>query len=202
MTIYGMVSKLHDTKDVNVDEYFTSGDLPDYLRKSDFICNVLPQTNQTDDLLSGTMLKNCMDRKSIFINVGRGNVIDESSIIEAIESKWIGGVVLDVFRTEPLPETSKLWNLPGVVITPHVSGLTIANEVKNSFSLPMNIRIALQFFSNEYFNIRITHIYFCNFFLNYILNYFKGRNFCQIRESLLSSVNIVICEYSEKNTLL
>lgn len=47
---------------------------------------------------------------------------------------WLSGAVLDVFSTEPLPEESPLWNLPGVVITPHVAGVSLTDMVKYAFT--------------------------------------------------------------------
>lgn len=105
-----------------VDVFRTTERLNDLLENCDYICNVLPSTPETRDLLSGDVLKACSCKKSIFINVGRGDVIDEQSIVNAIKNGWLSGAVLDVFREEPLPSSSPFWNLPGVIVTPHVSG--------------------------------------------------------------------------------
>jgi phosphoglycerate dehydrogenase-like enzyme len=56
------------------------------------------------------------------INIGRGPVIDEEALIQALQAKIIAGAGLDVFATEPLPPESKLWDMPNVIISPHVSG--------------------------------------------------------------------------------
>ena len=58
------------------------------------------------------------------VNVGRGQVIDESALVDALTSGHIGGAALDVFVVEPLPAESPLWDLPNVIITPHSSGNT------------------------------------------------------------------------------
>lgn len=50
----------------------------------------------------------------VFINIGRGNIITEVELVEALEQQWINGAILDVFETEPLPKTSPLWSLPNV----------------------------------------------------------------------------------------
>ncbi|KAJ8869828.1 hypothetical protein PR048_028837, partial [Dryococelus australis] len=57
-------------------------------------------------------LQFCSKKKSVFMNVGRGNVISEGDIIAAIENKWISGAILDVFEVEPLPADSRLWKRP------------------------------------------------------------------------------------------
>jgi phosphoglycerate dehydrogenase-like enzyme len=56
------------------------------------------------------------------LNVGRGSAIEQDAFIELLESGHIGGAGLDVTTPEPLPADSKLWNMPNVIITPHVSG--------------------------------------------------------------------------------
>lgn len=58
------------------------------------------------------------------VNLGRGALIDEPALIEALGGNEIGGAALDVFTTEPLPEDSPLWELPNVIVSPHMSGDT------------------------------------------------------------------------------
>jgi phosphoglycerate dehydrogenase-like enzyme len=105
-----------------VDEYFLMDSLPDLLHQCDYICNVLPSTEATRNLLSGDTLKNCK-AKARFINVGRGDIIDDDSLINALRQGWLDHAVLDVCNTEPLPTDSPLWESPKVTVTPHVSGL-------------------------------------------------------------------------------
>ena len=84
------------------------------LRASDFLVNTLPSTPATRGLLSGDALKACAGdarapgRPTIFINVGRGDIMDEASILHALESGWIDHAVLDVFPVEPLPKCETL----------------------------------------------------------------------------------------------
>ncbi|MBA3874569.1 MAG: D-2-hydroxyacid dehydrogenase [Anaerolineae bacterium] len=63
-----------------------------------------------------------MKKTAVLINVARGAVVDEAALITALSSKKIAGAALDVFKEEPLPTTSPLWNLDNVIITPHISG--------------------------------------------------------------------------------
>ncbi|XP_021371067.1 probable 2-ketogluconate reductase, partial [Mizuhopecten yessoensis] len=74
-------------------------------------------------------------QKSTFINVGRGSVVDEDSLVNAIENQWIAGAVLDVFEPEPLSRDCKLWSLPNVVITPHISGPCVTEPVAKTFTM-------------------------------------------------------------------
>ena len=66
-----------------------------------------------------------MKKKSCLINIGRGNAIDESALVEHSKSNKDFFVYLDVFKSEPLKPSSKLWELPNVSITPHVAGVTV-----------------------------------------------------------------------------
>jgi phosphoglycerate dehydrogenase-like enzyme len=63
-----------------------------------------------------------LNQDAVVVNVARGQVIDEQAMIVALQSGRLGGAVLDVFEKEPLPESSPLWSLPNVVISPHSSG--------------------------------------------------------------------------------
>jgi len=63
----------------------------------------------------------CLPRGSFFYNVGRGNVVTEEVLVQALKSDSIAGAYLDVFSTEPLPESSPLWEMDQVLIQPHLS---------------------------------------------------------------------------------
>ncbi|XP_028405327.1 uncharacterized protein LOC114527826 isoform X2 [Dendronephthya gigantea] len=121
------------TKSSFVDESFSIEELPKFLQQCDYICNVLPSTPSTRGLLSGNILENCKEKKTVLINIGRGDVISCDSILNALNNQWIGGAILDVFKEEPLPNDSELWTHPQVTITPHIAGLTRKNQVIDSF---------------------------------------------------------------------
>ena len=63
-----------------------------------------------------------------FVNVGRGEVVDETALVAALQSGRLGGAGLDVFAVEPLPAESPLWTLPNVIVTPHSSGTTTRSD--------------------------------------------------------------------------
>lgn len=119
-------SKLHEGADVVTDN------LTHILRESDCIVNVLPSTAATRGILSGDALSVC-DRKPVFINIGRGDVIDEDSVLQALDRGWISFAVLDVFETEPLPTASPLWSRDDVIVTPHVAAHSLPDDVLDVF---------------------------------------------------------------------
>ena len=131
MTVWGLGRKELDKPPPCVDHYRSTGGLTELLQSCDYVCNVLPSTPSSRHLLSGTVLENCKERKAVFINVGRGDVIDEGSLVQALEKGWLSGAIVDVFEKEPLPKDSPLWDMPGVVITPHNSGIAPADVVRN-----------------------------------------------------------------------
>lgn len=64
-----------------------------------------------------------MKPECVFVNVGRGGVVDETALIEALREERIAGAALDVFRDEPLPPESPLWDLSNVLLSPHTAAL-------------------------------------------------------------------------------
>jgi phosphoglycerate dehydrogenase-like enzyme len=96
--------------------------LRDVAAEADWLVLMLPLTAATDGLITREILSAC--RGAILINAGRGAVVDESAIPEALDNGWLRGAALDVFRVEPLPPSSPLWDDPRVMISPHNSGPT------------------------------------------------------------------------------
>ncbi len=93
------------------------------LEQSDHVVISLPGTVHTRHLFSAQRLARIKPGAFIY-NVGRGIVIDEIALIQALRTGRIAGAGLDVFETEPLPADSPLWRMPNVIITPHCSGLS------------------------------------------------------------------------------
>lgn len=97
--------------------------LHSFLGECDFVVIALPLTEETFHLLDADAFE-AMKPSAFLINVGRGELIDQPALVAALQDKRIAGAVLDVFEEEPLPEDSPLWNLPNVIITPHIAGLS------------------------------------------------------------------------------
>lgn len=111
-----------------IDVMFGPDDLVEFVRDLDYLVAVLPQTADTDNLINSNLLK-AMKPELLLINVGRGNVINEQDLIVSLKKKEIAGAVLDVFQEEPLPESSQLWDAPGVIITSHKAALTYPEDI-------------------------------------------------------------------------
>jgi len=97
--------------------------------KADFITIHVPNLPQTKGLVSKELL-GMMKQAAFLVNTSRGEVIDESALIHALESTQIKGAALDVFREEPLPENHPLMFLDNVILSPHCAGSTWESNVR------------------------------------------------------------------------
>ncbi len=116
-----------------IDRIFTQSDFKEFLSNPDYIVITLPSTPDTLHLMDYDTIK-AMKSSAVLINVGRGSVVSESALVRALEEKLIRGAVLDVFEEEPLPQESRLWALPNVVITPHNSGFSFPEDIVKIFA--------------------------------------------------------------------
>jgi len=101
--------------------------LADAAAKADFLINVLPADPKNLGLFTREVFAT-MKPTAFFINIGRGETVDEAALIDCLREKRIAGAALDVFATRPLPPSSPLWDMPNVVITPHVGGYVAEYE--------------------------------------------------------------------------
>jgi phosphoglycerate dehydrogenase-like enzyme len=93
------------------------------VRVCDFVVLTVPLTETTRGMVSAEVLA-AMKPSAYLVNVGRGSVVDEEALVQALQEGRLAGAALDVFATEPLPAESPLWALPNVIISPHVAGNT------------------------------------------------------------------------------
>jgi glyoxylate/hydroxypyruvate reductase len=105
------------------DEVHGADRLPELAARADAMVVSLPLTGETAGLLDRATLER-LPPACIFVNVGRGGVVDEAALIDALRERRIAGAVLDVFATEPLPPDSPLWTLPNVLVSPHGAALS------------------------------------------------------------------------------
>ncbi|MDX6564511.1 MAG: hypothetical protein QOE10_173 [Gaiellales bacterium] len=98
-----------------------NGRLAEITALADWLVISLPLTERTRHLVDARVLA-AMQPGAWLVNVGRGAVVDESALVEALENRAFGGAILDVFSEEPLPRDHPLWSTPNTVVTPHISG--------------------------------------------------------------------------------
>jgi phosphoglycerate dehydrogenase-like enzyme len=106
-----------------VDEVHGPERLAELAPRADAMVISLPMTDQTAGLVDRATIER-LPASCIFVNVGRGGVVDEPALVDALRERRIAGAALDVFATEPLPAGSPLWTLPNVLVTPHSAALS------------------------------------------------------------------------------
>jgi phosphoglycerate dehydrogenase-like enzyme len=104
-----------------VDQAVTRDRLHQVLPQADAVALCLPVEPDTIRLFGDAAFA-CMKRDALFVNVGRGELVDEDALIRALTDKRIGGAALDVATVEPLPKDSPLWTFDNVLISPHSAG--------------------------------------------------------------------------------
>ncbi len=107
------------------DKCFSSKDMDKVFKNCDVVVCTMPSTKEAIGIINKDKFS-LMKDKSIFINVGRGNIVNEKDLVKYI--KKFRGVYLDVFENEPLSEDSKLWEFDNVIITPHNSWISDKNK--------------------------------------------------------------------------
>eukprot|EP00529_Nitzschia_sp_RCC80_P022694 CAMPEP_0113470740 /NCGR_PEP_ID=MMETSP0014_2-20120614/16606_1 /TAXON_ID=2857 /ORGANISM="Nitzschia sp." /LENGTH=479 /DNA_ID=CAMNT_0000363329 /DNA_START=270 /DNA_END=1709 /DNA_ORIENTATION=- /assembly_acc=CAM_ASM_000159 len=156
-----------DQKQGFFDQY--TSDLVEAIAKSDYVVSALPSTPDTYHMLTNQLFVDALNlrkkflegggsgggksmsaadsrpnsRPPVFINVGRGDVIRTSVLLECLDDGLLGHAILDVVEDEPLPLESPLWSHPNITISPHVSGLTRSSDVprliKEQYELYINM---------------------------------------------------------------
>jgi phosphoglycerate dehydrogenase-like enzyme len=106
-----------------VDEVHGPQRLAELAGQADAMVVSLPLTEQTAGMVDRATIGR-LPASCIFVNVGRGGVVDEPALTDALRDRRIAGAVLDVFATEPLPADSPLWTLPNVLVTPHAAAVS------------------------------------------------------------------------------
>ena len=102
------------------DELHETKNLPDVLAEADFVALALPGTPQTEGVFDAQTMA-AIKPGAYFANVGRGRVVQEAALVEALRSGHLSGAALDVFEVEPLPEESPFWGMDNVIISAHTT---------------------------------------------------------------------------------
>ena len=122
MRIWGVTRSGNGDKSL-AEKIFAASDLHTVLPEADYVVIATPETAETKKLIGADQIAR-MKRGARLINVGRGSLLDEAPLINALEKGHLAGAALDVTATEPLPESSPLWKAPNLFITPHTSAVS------------------------------------------------------------------------------
>lgn len=115
-----------------VDQYFHNNDLLKFADGLDYLVSVLPRTEDTNRIVDAQLL-NALPNHAVFINVGRGNAVDESALVDALNEGRLAAAVLDVFEREPLPEDHPFWTTPNLYMTFHTSAISYPEDLTRLF---------------------------------------------------------------------
>jgi phosphoglycerate dehydrogenase-like enzyme len=113
----------------NFSKIFSLEESLEILPSFDYVINCMPLTEFTKNFFSLSTFKH-FKKNSIFVNISRGEIVDEDSLVYALDNDMIYAAVLDCFVIEPLPKKSKLWARDDVFLTPHISGFFVEGKEK------------------------------------------------------------------------
>lgn len=102
-------------------DVITQDDLAGALAETDVLISILPGGSDTAGVIDAEVFAG-LPSHAYVVNVGRGSVMNESDLVEALTGDRLGGAALDVMQSEPLPADSPLWTAPGILLTPHCAG--------------------------------------------------------------------------------
>jgi phosphoglycerate dehydrogenase-like enzyme len=110
----------------------TGDDLRRFATDLDYLVSVMPNTAATRHIVDAELLA-ALPPRAVFLNPGRGSVVDEAALVRALTDGRLAGAVLDVFQTEPLPTDHPLWRTPNTIITSHTAALSFPEDIAPIF---------------------------------------------------------------------
>jgi len=122
-----------------VDRVFGPDEIEEMVAQSDYVVVALPLTPETEGIVSENVLR-AMRPPAYFVNISRGEIVDEAALIRALKEGWIAGAGLDVFTEEPLPDDSPFYSLDNVILTPHISAATAVYNDRATDLFAENLR--------------------------------------------------------------
>ncbi|WJG08899.1 D-2-hydroxyacid dehydrogenase [Aliiglaciecola sp. LCG003] len=137
-----------------IDEYYAIEQHEVFAAKADYLVSLLPHTTETENVIDRTFISN-LAKHCVLINAGRGQVVDEVALGDALRQGALKAAVLDVFKTEPLPANHTFWSLPNLYITQHTAAISKPEEL---------VRIFIDNYQR----------YIANSSLNYLIDWEKG----------------------------
>ncbi len=121
LRVSGIRKRADGPKPSEVEEVLSPGRLLELLERSDVVVLSAPLTADTQQLIGREALDR-IKRGALLVNVGRGKLLDDAAVVDALKDGRLGGAALDVFTKEPLDPASPYWDLPNVIVTPHIAG--------------------------------------------------------------------------------
>ncbi|MBE3143193.1 MAG: D-2-hydroxyacid dehydrogenase [Planctomycetes bacterium] len=115
-----------------VSREYARPDLEEFLGRSDFVVVTMPLTDATRGLLDDKQFE-AMKKTACLVNISRGPIVREDALLNALKKGKIGGAILDVFETEPLPRGHEFWRMDNVLLSPHISGPSIPEDIAPIF---------------------------------------------------------------------
>lgn len=128
VNVYGINTTGHPAE--GFVETYSIKNMAKIVPEMNIVVGILPGTHETYHIFNSDIFGK-MKKTGIFINVGRGDTVHTKELISALEEKQFAFAALDVFEEEPLPESNPLWTFDNVLITPHISGMTV--DFQNKF---------------------------------------------------------------------
>jgi len=130
MTVRGFTRQSEESQ--AVDKYFHGDDLLKFAEGLDYLVCVLPRTEDTNKIVNSSVL-DVLPAHAVFVNVGRGNAVDEAALVQALETGRLAAAVLDVFDKEPLPGDHPFWTTPNLYMTFHTSAISYPEDLTKLF---------------------------------------------------------------------
>ena len=130
MRVKGYTRASEDCADV--DAYYHGDDRAAFAADLDYLVSVMPNTRETRYLVNAAFLA-ALPARAVFVNPGRGTVVDEAALAEALAAGRLAGAVLDVFQHEPLPPDHVFWRTPNLIITSHTAALSVPEDIAPVF---------------------------------------------------------------------
>ncbi|MCS6885775.1 MAG: D-2-hydroxyacid dehydrogenase [Acidobacteriota bacterium] len=130
MQVWGLNSRRKP--ELHLDKQFVTEEIEEFVAGLDLLVCTLPLTPATRGLFSRQVLEQ-LKPSAMVINLGRGPIFDEVALAELLANGQIRLAVLDVFSVEPLPQDSPFWTLPNCIVTPHVAGPSLPEDITDCF---------------------------------------------------------------------
>ncbi len=126
-------------QDHDVDRLFAPEQLHEMLPLCDYLVLAVPLTAETEGMIGEPELR-LMKPDAYLVNIARGRVVDQAALIRALQEHWIAGAGLDVAEPEPLPPDNPLYTMQNVILTPHISGVSLHYEQRLTALFAENLR--------------------------------------------------------------